>query len=412
MMNRSIVRRITEPAPARHAEELSRARDAEKVDTSWVSNISDSVDNNSPTQRNELTAGNATGKNASETSVLMEFNEGQIFLLQSHEFDWLLGRARVMATQMQTGPEAREVFEKLVKERYDRPHILTIDWDPLRFLQEQLREDSDSGSLGCILTLSGTDDLVEAASCATYMSKTWPSHGNMVLSCVESALKSMDGLSQGPGVAEATSDSGDVSLRVELNGGLVSASLEGEVLATAEAAQALCWLGAACRASDKPGTTKYSHIDLQPNHAIMTPEKSHWNVTYFSSEIPEHDSSCWKHIFNNPVVVKGFPVSRRPKREKGLELSLDALATLTQAVRATIFDGILVLKGFCNLLVAAAVSDASVVWHYLLSPDRKPVCYTEAVRFTPSSTAVQIPLLEDLRHFVGWTSSAEIAVGE
>jgi hypothetical protein len=69
------------------------------------------------------------------------------------------------------------------------------------------------------------------------------------------------------------------------------------------------------------------------------------------------NSGCWHRLFRNPVIAKGFPIPSRTENNTGLEMPLNMMADLIEASRATTFDGQLVIKGFCTMLVPTRYVD-------------------------------------------------------
>lgn len=40
------------------------------------------------------------------------------------------------------------------------------------------------------------------------------------------------------------------------------------------------------------------------------------------------NGTCWQHLFQNPTIVKGYPIRARSYNERGLELPLKMMAML------------------------------------------------------------------------------------
>lgn len=68
----------------------------------------------------------------------------------------------------------------------------------------------------------------------------------------------------------------------------------------------------------------------------------------------------------NPVIADGYPVPKRDdaQSQKGLELSLDLMATLSHADWVTTFDDTLLLKGVVSALVPVNQTSTSITWHF------------------------------------------------
>jgi hypothetical protein len=131
------------------------------------------------------------------------------------------------------------------------------------------------------------------------------------------------------------------------------------------------------------------------------------------SQIP--NGSCWQKLFRNPVIVKGYPLLARNHNEKGLEISLDVMASLGNATRAAVFNGTLLVKGFSTIFVPTAYAETSVTWHFLFNEDQTRMPYSEASRQCPnriSAEVINTTFVEKARHFLGWASEVAVYTGK
>jgi hypothetical protein len=62
-----------------------------------------------------------------------------------------------------------------------------IEWDPVRFLTEQYP--SYTTIIEDVITLTGSDPNVQAATCAQYMHQTWPITGSETLRALSTAIE-------------------------------------------------------------------------------------------------------------------------------------------------------------------------------------------------------------------------------
>ena len=195
-----------------------------------------------------------------------------------------------------------------------------------------------------------------------------------------------------------------------------------------EIGEQLAWLGAALQRSPDPTKMAYTTariVILRPTpprkttsvQAATISMKIHF-MTVVLSEVnlePAQTGCCWHLLFQNPVIVQGYPISPRTHEEKGLEISLDLMAGLGNANYLTEFHGIPVLKGFFTMFVATACSDDSLVWHFLCSKNEKRMPYSEALRYYPDGTTgpkPNYPTGNTIRHFVGWAPSVRRLAGK
>jgi hypothetical protein len=157
-----------------------------------------------------------------------------------------------------------------------------------------------------------------------------------------------------------------------------------------------------------------------PSVTLSTGNTPTFTFTFQLKEIePTHPSvqtngSCWRPLFRNPVIVEGYPILARAHGEKGLEITLDMMAGLSQASRVTNFGGGLVIKGFSTMFCPTKRIKNSVLWHYLFSHDGKRMSYLSADMLCGGRARiheVDIGCLEQSRNFLGWASSVEVHIG-
>ena len=121
---------------------------------------------------------------------------------------------------------------------------------------------------------------------------------------------------------------------------------------------------------------------------------------------------CWKGLFLNPVVVRGYPILRRPRRDTGLEIPLDMAANLVDAKRLHEFMGQFCLKGFSAMLAPIEVVGETVLWHLYYNAAGERISYLDMSRKQPDLDAINTNVLRSSRHVIGWCSDAMYMFGE
>jgi hypothetical protein len=126
---------------------------------------------------------------------------------------------------------------------------------------------------------------------------------------------------------------------------------------------------------------------------------------------------CWRDLFRNPIIVKGFKIRRRPSDLAGIESSLNIMTSLVQTRRIAVFDNRLFIKGFCTMLIPTKREEDLVIWHVLFNDDGSQIAYTD-----PRLNEIGIKRdmtdnltfsdLETARHVVGWCSTVENHAGK
>lgn len=126
--------------------------------------------------------------------------------------------------------------------------------------------------------------------------------------------------------------------------------------------------------------------------------------------------TCWHNMFHSPVIAYNFPIRARDNGARGLEVPFDMMIKLAEAQFATPYDGTLVLKGLCTLLVPTLQTEEFVNWHFMhTSGKRIPYhAFRKAGKEFVSITALGISQLQSggFRNFVGWASDITRHLGQ
>lgn len=68
--------------------------------------------------------------------------------------------------------------------------LLVMDWDPLKFIKEQMYEEKPGEVIGKIITLTGSAQDAQAQTCSEYLSQIWPSAAKQILLLLKDVLSS------------------------------------------------------------------------------------------------------------------------------------------------------------------------------------------------------------------------------
>lgn len=182
----------------------------------------------------------------------------------------------------------------------------------------------------------------------------------------------------------------------------------------AEVGEMLAWLGAALHSSSHSEGIVYrtpfvSEIQPKGGNRIECVFGFADTLQDDSDPGPSAGGQCWHGLFRNPVVVLGYPISRRHQDVLGLDLPLDIMAELTQTRYLNPFAGKLCLKGFSTMVVATAASDTLVTWHLLHNPDGSRISYLRSTAMPVLPATVS--QLERCRHVLGWCPEMKIYAG-
>lgn len=129
----------------------------------------------------------------------------------------------------------------------------------------------------------------------------------------------------------------------------------------------------------------------------------------------ESSGCCWHLLFQNPVIVKGFPIPARSHGEKGLEITMELMGHLGDASYLTEFNGVPILKGFSTMFVMTKASVDSMVWHFMCNENGDRISYLTSQpllksHFTPSTAKPS--RWPAARNFVGWATAVERRAGK
>lgn len=122
------------------------------------------------------------------------------------------------------------------------------------------------------------------------------------------------------------------------------------------------------------------------------------------------NGQCWHRLFRNPVVVRGYPIPKRPKYHLGLEMSLDTMAALAGTCRLNTLNNKLFIKGFSAMLTPTGHSDNIIFWHLDSNKDGDRISYLDST--APHVEGIDFFNLTTSRHILGWSSEIRYLVGK
>ena len=69
--------------------------------------------------------------------------------------------------------------------------ILELDWNPLKFLEEQKYTEKPDEALKRAITLTGSKNDAQALTASEYLSQTWPATGEFVMELVVRVVRNL-----------------------------------------------------------------------------------------------------------------------------------------------------------------------------------------------------------------------------
>lgn len=303
-----------------------------------------------------------------------------------------------------------------------------LKWDLSLFLREQeYPNDTLSGIVGRVITISGDSHCVQALPCHAYMAQTWPRMG-------AEFLRYLDELVRAYGETHICTLPDNTRISACLLNGSAFFEATGTKYGLAEVTEMLLWVSTAMQTPKKAPGISLSSADITgefhigeapvgPNTADLQTER-HVGTAYVyatyktrstdqATPFLESQGQCWHDLFRFCTIVEGYPIPSRPSKQPGLEIPLDMLASLTRAERITLYDDNLIMKGFSTLLYAAKFLEDCVFWHLIYNEDGSRVSFADE-RIPLSDAASKLDLeaaYKSARHIVGWSAKVETRTG-
>lgn len=127
----------------------------------------------------------------------------------------------------------------------------------------------------------------------------------------------------------------------------------------------------------------------------------------YPSETPV-EGFCWSNLFRNPVLVAGYPILHRIIPDTGLDIRLEFISQLIESGQIFQLDEMVILKGFCSLLVASKVANEAIIWHLLSNKTGDRISFCDS-RLDGQDFARDLSRrdLESRRYVVGWCSAVK-----
>ncbi|KAI3316579.1 hypothetical protein HD806DRAFT_517189 [Xylariaceae sp. AK1471] len=350
------------------------------------------------------------------------------FVFHTEAYKWLLvgllREFRLMSTEPNTIQTIRHTITYSLPSihRVSRKRSLescrvrfNLDWDPHAFFVQQQYTIRSAEVIDGVITVTGTSQDAQAATCSEYMKQTWPVTGELTLQLVKQVLDGETGARQlcsFPDGTELCAWTDQSKLVVEVSG----------VTSLAEIGEQLTWLGAALRSSTREKGLVYctpTIFKVSTNNATLQienmslPPQLVYEIGFTIDEVetpPQRpNGQCWHDIFRNPVVVKGYPIPRKDNSNTGLEVNLNILAGLTRTKRIDRFKERVFLKGFSTMLIPTMQNGDTLCWHLVYNNDGSRISYSDN---NVANEAWNVcSSLESLRHVLGWCSEAQFYAG-
>ncbi|KAL8366316.1 hypothetical protein RB595_004877 [Gaeumannomyces hyphopodioides] len=366
-----------------------------------------------------------------EASSMSEITIYRDCVVKSSAYEWLRGALSVEIIQTPAIPDIRSKIrntvlrlldssrkeQSLSRTRPTEPHRVSfeMEWDPRSFVEEQrYEEERPEDAIGMAITLTGSSQDCQATATSQYLSQTWPSGGSHMMQVIRRLLRGE------PGDRQSATWPDGTTLTVRSNGPKLMVTAHGPAPSIAEIAEQLAWVGAALRPSPQEQGVCYctpyikylgegDGSDSTPGTS-PTPESSFVIGFSFTSVDDEGaNGQCWHDMFRNPVIVRGYPISRRTATQTGLEMPLNIMARMVKADHVMPFSSTWYLKGFSSMLALTESRNDVLLWHHIYNRDGDHVSYSDHTAKSPID--ITVSQLQNARHVVGWCSDVKLYAG-
>ncbi|KAM0520559.1 hypothetical protein ACHAPE_002954 [Trichoderma viride] len=227
-----------------------------------------------------------------------------------------------------------------------------VNWDIIDFFTTQGYVKEPYDAFEGVITITGTCQDAQAATCAQYIKQTWPITGEIVIRLIKDVLKGAGHVQ----LYNLSSEQAEVQL---------------------------------------PSTVSVFDIEFAMEVVPQT--------------LPAANGQCWHDILRNPVVVRGYPIPQRLERNTGLEISLNVMAGLARAQRVNRFKEKVYIKGFSTMLVPTKKNTDIICWHLIYNRNGEHISYLDDDQDQEQYIG-QLDL-ENYRHVLGWCSEAKLYAG-
>ncbi|UNI23876.1 hypothetical protein JDV02_009668 [Purpureocillium takamizusanense] len=334
------------------------------------------------------------GANAAELSAYMNL------ILDSHAYKWLLSSLRnetlLTATTGggQSGDESikAKILDKLPRceiSRHKAPMVYNVvfelTWNLSSFLH--LLRDRSGSSLADDCCIIGSSGSFQAMHSLPYFKQTWANGAERLHRLLSRTLASQVQhenifLELLPDNSSVASWMGGSRLYLNARGPAYSVAEYGEQFSCLSAAW-LCralqqethhWNGY-CKptivATDLKGDTHLNNDKTPPTQRALF--KIGFQFGREDHDVTRTGVGTWRGLFRNPVIIKGFPIPRRPESCPGLEVSFNMMKELVGAGRLQKARGRVCIKGSRGVLALSRLLQDIIVWTVALDLSEDPL---------------------------------------
>ncbi|KAL7812598.1 hypothetical protein V8C44DRAFT_63943 [Trichoderma aethiopicum] len=316
--------------------------------------------------------------------------------------------------------------QEISKRHPPKPSKLTfhVSCDIFAYMQEQGYAMDAADVLPRAITLTGSSTNAQALTVRQYMCQTWPTIECHLVQAIQAALRmhkasGEDASNPFEDLSKYTVTSDGTHIRVSFGEKMMIVEAVGTARSISEIGEQLGWLAATLSCSPKQRVISFCHPEISEFGAHMNEDgfdstficRLNIVTEQLRDNLPSVNGQCWYCLFNNPVVVTGYPIKPRENLVvgAGLELPFDMMAALSECQFLTTWEGKTVLKGFSTMLIPTGVQNNVIFWHLIVSEAGQRLSYgddrvSKGISIAPRS-------LPEARHVLGWCAEAQNDIG-
>ena len=302
-------------------------------------------------------------------------------------------------------------------------------WELLRVLQDEYEPNQP---LSGIVTLTGTLECAQAATCGEYIPQTWPNAGSFLLQAIGNTLKVAQETPLEYDLPPCKPARGSVAGFEEIQLCVEKAPLaagktirpiilrvKGSMSFQVEVAEILAWLTAAIRLSEST-ELRLSRARLLFTQYSRDTDQFSFCIEPETLQNPQRNANfCWQPLFVNSVIAVQFPVRER-FQGVGVDISPMLMATLAGTVTAVQFRGGLILKGLSTALIPVRRlrGEQAIQWHLEVTDSTEGIIQTRGLEPTATNgdefeiyRVDNVETFWESRAYLGWCSVIAILLG-
>ncbi|PKK49921.1 hypothetical protein CI102_8719 [Trichoderma harzianum] len=351
-------------------------------------------------------------------------------------FEWLVGKLGTELNSTEVDYSAMKLISSYIQDRLPpveyigrqyppRPYKVTflVQCDIPGFIHEQAYEGSAAEILPKVITLTGSVQDVQATTCEQYLVQTWPVVGCNLLRTIQGALRERNASEPFQFSCKCKFED-RTEIKVSL-GRYMEVQAVGTIHSIAEIGEQIGWLATTFRSPLQDPEILFCHPEISSFQTNGLPRLGSRENEFKQSfvclinVVPDHvranlpgfNGQCWQQMFNNPVVVTGYPI--KPRKDLiagvGLELPFDMMTTLADARYLTTFEDRTLVKGFSTVLIPTAIHGSIILWHLLVNESGARISYRDPR--IEQAISIEAGNFKSARHILGWCMNAQNNIG-